>query len=55
MISKIKLNRWRREALILSENYREDATAKAGVIKILCTYILELTQELLDQHLTKGK
>lgn len=60
MLSERKLKRWRREALktepkeILSL-YAGTASALAGRYLRCQEHILKLTQELLDQHLLKGR
>ena len=60
MISERRLKKWRREAL---KHYEIPAGTKDGVnafdamraqIRALDERILQLTQELLDQHLMKG-
>jgi len=51
MITKRKLIKWRKEAL---QDLQLQADKSLNVKKILtCNKILEMTQELIDQHLLK--
>ena len=57
MITERMLRKWRKEALKIGafEEAQEDAIAKTGSARViqLCECILQMAQELLDQHLLR--
>lgn len=59
MISKRTLEKWRKEALIIEDNFSyEDSKTFTNQVKQILSYcdrIKQLTQELLDQQLLNRK
>ena len=56
MISERTLKKWRRDALLFVYNPAMAAPGEEdSAVQILAARILKLTQELMDQHLLKGK
>jgi hypothetical protein len=58
MITKRTLERWRREALTVNKLLTTDPVLKDDLWKDYMAVnerVLRLTQELLDQHLMRGK
>jgi hypothetical protein len=55
MITERTLKRWRQEALILSIDKERCASLGERPVSELLERIIRMTQELLDQHLLKGK
>lgn len=56
MISQRTLNKWRKESLVQLKEIEEKSGRiidKIGFTKTLNLRILQLTQELIDQHLIK--
>ena len=57
MISKRTLEKWRREALLAHTDLTKDKSythsSTAYIAVSMCSKIIAITQELLDQHLLK--